>query len=190
MTRTPTTNWRPLRTERLILREFREADMDDIHAYGSDPEVCRFMLWGPNTPEDSRDFLDRTLAAQKTRPRDSFNIAVELADQGRLLGSVEVRLVDRSSRAGEIGYTFARPAWGQGFTTEAARAMLRHGFERLRLRRIVATCDTRNKGSWRVMEKLGMRREGEFRQDVKTLRGWRDSYLYALLAREWRRGAG
>jgi RimJ/RimL family protein N-acetyltransferase len=180
--------WLPLSTERLVLRAFREDDLGDAHAYGSDPEVTRFMLWGPNTIEDSRAFLERKLAEQAVWPRPSVNAAVELAAEGRVIGAIELRAFGSAERTGEIGYSFARAFWGHGYACEAAAAMIAQGFGRLRLRRIVATCDVRNRGSWRVMEKLGMRREGCFKKDVKVRRGWRDSYLYALLAEEWRKG--
>ena len=179
--------WLPLATPRLILREFRDSDLDAVHAYGSDPEVSRFMVWGPHTPEDSRAFLDRVLEGQTTWPRPNVSAAVELADSGRLIGAVELRVIDPDNRGGEFGYTFARDAWGQGYGPEAASALLRQGFEALGLNRIRATCDARNRKSWRAMEKLGLRREATFRKDVRVKGRWRDTYLYAVLREEWRR---
>ena len=176
----------PLTTPRLILREFREQDFDDIHHYGSQPDVVRFMIWGPNTEEETREFLDRKLAKQAARPRADVSVAAELIAKGRVMGALELRILDPASRTGEFGYCFGREHWNQGYATEAAGALIRVGFETLGLRRITANCDQRNTGSWRVMEKLGMRREGAFRQDVRARRGWRDSYLYAVLASEWR----
>ena len=188
--RKPIPRWLPLETARLILREFRESDLDDIHAYGSDPEVTRFMLWGPNTPEVSRQFLDRMLEEQQRWPRASVSMAVELIAERRIIGATHLAIIDETNRAGEIGYTFGRPYWGHGFGAEAAEAMLRQAFEGLRLRRVIATCDARNTRSWRLMEKLGLRREGCFRRDVRVKRRRRDSYLYALLASEWRARSG
>lgn len=184
------TDWLPLATARLVLREFREADFEDIHAYGADPEVSRFMPWGPNTPDDTRAFLGRMAQAQASPDRASVNAAIELAAENRVIGSVELRVLDSATRTGEVGYCIGRPYWGQGFVVEAATAMIGQGFETLRLRRIIATCNARNVRSWRVMHKLGMRREGHFLKDVKARRGWRDSFLYALLAEEWRAQAG
>jgi RimJ/RimL family protein N-acetyltransferase len=186
--RRPPATWLPVRTARLLLREFRESDLDDVHAYGSDAEVTRFMLWGPNTPEDSRAFLARTFEAQKASPRASFNAAVELVAEQRVIGAVEVRIANPDNRTAEIGYTFGRLYWGQGLGPEAAEAMLAHAFQTLRMHRVIATCDVRNTKSWRVMEKLGMRREALFRKDALVRGHWRDSYLYALLANEWRDG--
>ena len=180
--------WLPLRTPRLILREFRESDLDAVHAYGCDPEVARFMVWGPNTPEDSRAFLDRALEAQQTWPRASVNAAVERADSGRLIGSAELRVIDAANDWGEFGYCFHQDAWGQGYGPEAASTLIVQGFGPMGLHRITATCDVRNRRSWRVMEKLGMRREATFRKDVRVKGRWRDTHLYALLKQEWRGG--
>ena len=178
--------WLPLLTPRLILREFRDDDLDAVHAYGSDPEVARFMVWGPNTLEDSRAFMQRTLEAQQAWPRASVNAAVTLADSGRLIGSAELRVIDAENLIGEFGYSFHRDQWGHGYGPEAAAALMRQGFDAMGLHRITATCDVRNRKSWRVMEKLGLRREATFRKDVRVKGRWRDTYLYAILKEEWR----
>jgi ribosomal-protein-alanine N-acetyltransferase len=179
--------WLPLRTERLMLREFRENDFDDLHEYGSDPKVSRFMTWGPNTPKVSREYLDRALADQAVWPREVVNMAVEVAAEEKLIGALRFAVVDAPSLTADFGYTLNRAYWGRGYATEAAGAVIRQAFEVLGVRRVFATCDVRNTGSWTVMEKLGMRREARFRRDVKARSGWRDTYLYAILAGEWRR---
>jgi ribosomal-protein-alanine N-acetyltransferase len=182
---TPPEPWLPLKTERLILRPFREADYDDVHEYASDPRVTRFMTWGPNTPEISRKFLDIALAEQQVWPRAVVNMAAEVASERKMIGSVRFAVIDASTRTADFGYSLHRAYWNQGYATEAAGALVRHAFEVLGVRRVYATCDVRNTGSWRVMEKLGMRREARFHKDVRSRRGWRDTYLYAVLADEW-----
>ena len=87
----------------------------------------------------------------------------------------------------EIGWVFAQEHHGRGYATEAARALLSHAFKTLGLHRVIATCQPENPASWRVMEKLGMRREGYFRQCIARDSGiWWDEYFYATLADEWR----
>lgn len=176
--------WFPLMTARLRLREFTAADLDDIHAYGSDEAVARFMDWGPNTPEVSETFLRLRLTAQESWPRDDVSLAIDRLDGGGLIGAIRLWTVDEASRTAELGYSLASRCWRQGYGTEAARAMMAAGFETLGLHRIVATCDVRNAGSFGVMEKIGMRREAMFRQDRLIKGAWRDSYLYARLAQE------
>ena len=86
----------------------------------------------------------------------------------------------------EIGWAIGRPHQRRGYATEAARALLAHAFETLRCHRVVATCQPENVASWRVMEKLGMRREAHFRQALLRETGeWWDEYFYALLAEEY-----
>jgi ribosomal-protein-alanine N-acetyltransferase len=181
----PTEPWWPLRTERLVLREFRATDLDDIQAYAGDREVTRFLDWGPNTPEQTREFLAGAIAGQAAWPRFEFGFALDHLPSGRMIGSASLRLVDAPNRTVEVGYCLNRDFWGQGLMPEAARALAQAAFGRLGLHRLVATCDARNVGSSRVMEKLGMRREGLFRTDRQIKGAWRDTFIYAILAEEW-----
>jgi [ribosomal protein S5]-alanine N-acetyltransferase len=177
--------WFPIETERLLLREFRVADQADIHAYACDPEVVRLMIWGPNTPDQTRLYLETVLAAQEHWPRPEMALAVELTSERRVIGSIALRIKDETNRAADIGYVLNRAYWGRGYMVEAARAVLDAAFRQLELHRVWATCDPRNRASYRVMEKLGMRREAHFRKDVMEKEEWRDSYLYAILSEEW-----
>ena len=177
--------WFPLETERLRLRPFRPEDRDDVHAYGSDPMVSRFMVWGPNTEADTDFFLGKAIDAQDRWPRTDVSLAVELKATGQMIGSIRLWVVDADQRTAELGYSLARPQWRQGLTSEAALAMITAGFDVLGLHRIVATCDMRNRGSWGVMRKLGMRREGLLRRERMVKGAWRDTYVYALTEEEW-----
>lgn len=176
--------WLPIETERLLLRDFREADFDAIHVYATDPEVVRYMTWGPNTPEVTREVLDRNLKRQEIWPRDELSLAVEVKATGAMIGVISLH--DANTDNSAFGYCYNRDAWGQGYGTEAARALARIAFTELGHHRIWATCDARNHGSYAIMEKVGMRREGHLLQDTRAHDGWRDSYVYALLAEEWR----
>lgn len=177
--------WFPLTTERLVLREFRESDLDDVQAYSSRPEVCRFMTWGPNTPADTQAFMARNLAAQAQWPREGVNLAIEQRSDGRVIGSIRLTVSDRANGSGDFGYTLHSGSWRRGYATEASRALIEVGFRTLGLHRLWADCDPENVGSWGVMEKLGMRREAHHRHN-KLIKGeWRDSYLYAILVDEW-----
>jgi len=177
--------WFPIETPRLRLREFRPEDELDIHEYASDPEVVRLLIWGPNTRELTRAFLDRTLEEQQEWPRNSVGLAIELKEEERVIGSIGLRIKDERNRAADIGYVLARRNWGRGYMPEAAHATVDAAFRRVGLHRVWATCDVRNRASYRVMEKIGMRREAHFRKNAFEKNEWRDSYLYAVLAEEW-----
>ncbi|HEY1428037.1 MAG TPA: GNAT family protein [Candidatus Tumulicola sp.] len=166
------------------MREFRAEDEPDIHEYGSDPIVSRYCEWGPNTPQDTHAMVALRCDAQRKWPRDEVDLATELVDVGKVIGSITLAVVSRAHQTGMIGYAFSNLCWNRGYATEAAAALVRTGFEVLGLHRIWATCDTRNVASWRVMEKIGMRREAFFRRDVLQKGEWRDSYLYAALREE------
>lgn len=173
----------PIRTKRLLLRDVRADDFDAIHEYAIDEAVVRFMDWGPNTLDQTREAMDRWLAAQADAVRLALNLAVVVADEDRLIGSI--RLSYQGSQNADLGYSLHSGYWRRGYGAEAAGAMLQLGFERFGLHRIWATCDVRNAGSYGVMEKIGMRREGTFLQDVQVKGRWRDTHLYAVLAQEW-----
>jgi ribosomal-protein-alanine N-acetyltransferase len=174
-----------LRTERLLLREFVEDDWPAVHEYGSDPEVVRFMPWGPNTEDDTRAFVARALAAQREEPRREYHAAATLLDGGRLIGACSLHLGNPLHRSAMLGYCYARASWGHGYATEAARALVGFGFRELGLHRVWASCDAENIASARVMEKIGMTREGRLRQDANLHGRWRDSYVYGVLEGEW-----
>jgi [ribosomal protein S5]-alanine N-acetyltransferase len=173
--------WFPIRTERLLLREFTPTDEADLHEYASDPVVSRFMDWGPNTPEVTLERMHIHLQEQQVWPRDEVNLAVELCAESKLIGTIRISISDRRNGLADFGFVLNQRYWNLGYATEATQALLDAAFSVLKLHRVVATCDTRNVASARVMEKVGMRREGLFRRDVFQKGEWRDTYLYARL---------
>ena len=172
-----------LTSERLVLREFVRDDFDEVHRYASDPEVVKFMPWGPNTRAETRRFIERNIQAQVVKPRTSYELAITIDDE--LIGGCGLTIHSFSNKNAEIGYCLRRDMWGMGIATEAAGLLIRFGFGELGMHRIRALCDTGNHGSYRVMEKNGMQRE-EVLRDEKLIRGeWRDSYVYSILEDEW-----
>lgn len=177
--------WFPIETERLLLREYTLDDEAAIHEFASDPLVPRYDAWGPNTAQQTREHVLRHIEDQRIWPRDDVTLAAYVRAECKVIGSVRLWTVDVENRCAEIGYTFNRSYWNNGFATEAASALLGSAFAVLNVHRVVATCDTRNTGSWRVMEKIGMRREGHFVRDKFQKGEWRDTFFYALLAEDW-----
>ena len=168
-----------LRTDRLLLRPFHGDDVDDVFAYASDPEWGRHLpVPQPYTRRDAEEFVTGA-----TVPKPEQRLKWAIVHEGRVSGGIELRFRDHDSA--EIGYSLARPLWGRGLATEAAASVVGYGFEELDLARIWAAADVRNVASWRVMEKLGMRREGQLRSR-RVVHGERvDDVLYALLREEW-----
>jgi RimJ/RimL family protein N-acetyltransferase len=112
---------------------------------------------------------------------------VVLKEGNRLIGACALMVEGAEAKEAMLGYVYAREHWGNGYATEATAAVLRFGFETLGLHRIYSTADVLNVASWRVMEKLGMQREGLLREHVLSKGRWRNSYLYGILEDEWRK---
>lgn len=175
-----------LETERLVLREITERDFDAVHAYGSDPEVVRYVPWGPNTEQDTHDFLAHCLLSAAAEDRRDYVFGVEFRDDPGLLGSVGLYIKGTDEGQAMLGYAYGRAAWGRGIATEAARVMVAMGFDVLGLRRIWAACDPENTASRRVLEKVGMQVEGLLREDTVIRGEVRDTLLWGILEPEWR----
>src|SRR5262249_27881307 len=117
----------PIHTPRLTLRDFRAFDFDPVFAYASDPEVTRFMFYGPRDQAETRDYLQGVLQSQSETPRLTWEVAVVSTADGCLIGACDLTMED--AHAADLGYILARDAWGQGYATEIARTLLRAGFE-------------------------------------------------------------
>lgn len=173
-------------TKRLLMREYTAGDLDAVHAFAADPRVCVFVEWGPNTPEDSAAFLRSCLAEQHTEPRSVTTLAITV--DGAVIGSIALMPADssltpentREDGLAELGYVLAAEAWGKGYATEAAVAMLEFAGKSLGFRRVVATCRPENTGSIRVLEKAGLRRAALL-PGHKVIDGQaRDSLLFTI----------
>lgn len=166
-----------LGTRRLRLRDFESDDVEGVHQYAADPEVCRYMEWGPNTLAQTQAFVRDEIAATGSSDRDSFTWAITL--NGAVVGACSVTVTSRAHRRGEMGYVLARAHWGRGYASEAAAAVLDFARGELGLERVEATCRTENIASQRVLMKIGMQPEGVLRSHV-VIRGKReDSLLFA-----------
>jgi [ribosomal protein S5]-alanine N-acetyltransferase len=173
----------PLRTERLIARDFELSDFDAVHAYASDPEVARFMFFAPRTPDETRTYLERMVATQRQVPRTVWELAVIRAADGRLIGGCDLTLAQ--PHEADLGFIFARDAWALGFASEIARALVRAGFEELGVARVFATCDVDNHASARVLEHAGLTREARLDRHKFARDRWWTSFLYSLRRDDW-----
>lgn len=174
-------------TERLGLRELRPADAAAVAAGAGDRRVAAFLI---QVPSPYPIALARRWVAHRIDWWDQgrgVTLAVTLRDApDMLLGTVSLRRYHRDRRA-ELGYWLAQPAWGHGFATEAAQALVDFGFSELGLARIYAQVLADNRASLRVLDKLGMVNEGVKRQHVQKGRRLHDVVLYGLLRDEWSR---
>lgn len=177
----------PIVTARLRLRAFTRGDVDAVYAYRRRDDVAKFLTDEPMTRESCAEVVQqRTTQLALREDGDKLLLAVERQDTGAMIGEVSLILRSLLSRQGELGYIFNPDAQGHGFATEAARALLELAFAGANLHRIYARCDARNTASYRVMERLGMRREAHFREHALVKGEWDEEFVYALLENEWR----
>ncbi len=175
-----------IETARLSLRSFRPDDWRDLHEYLSQPAVLEFE---PADPSDEAQC--KVLAAERSRGSAFWAVCLKVG--GKMVGHVYFsRLEPPELMTWELGYIFNPAFGGHGYATEACRALLDHGFGELGAHRVVAMCDPKNPPSWRLLERLSLRREGHlrqagfFRRDDDGAPLWHDAYQYALVAEEWR----
>ena len=144
-----------LETPRLNLRDFRNEDFEDVHAYASDPEVTRQLSWGPNAPAETRDFLERAQRGILEVPRESFDWAITRKSDGRVIGGCGLYRRTGNKAEFEIGYCLSRPTWGQGFGKEMIKVVLEYGLSTLRARRIIALIFPGNERSGGLAKSAG-----------------------------------
>lgn len=174
-----------LTTERLVLRPFALEDAAEVTRLVSDRRIADTTLNIPH-PYDEEIAEGWIGTHAEVAERDQgLTLAVTERAGGHLVGAIGLS-INRPHRRGELGYWVAVEHWGRGYATEASRAMLGYAFGPLDLSRVVAHCLTRNEASWRVMEKLGMQREGRLREHVVKWDVPEDIWMYGILRDEWR----
>ncbi|MCL2519279.1 MAG: GNAT family N-acetyltransferase [Oscillospiraceae bacterium] len=172
-----------IETERLILRALTVDDFEAVHSYMSCFETGIYMPWGVNTAEEARNYINLAMTEAEKNPVFHYHYAAVLKETDKLIGGCRV------SCDGSLCWVLHRDYWKQGYGAEMGKAMMRFGFEELNQHRIFASCDTENTNSYRLMEKLGMRREGtflEYRPPNKLSdKKYSDTFIYAILRDEW-----
>ncbi len=172
-----------LETVRLNIRRFLPTDWQDLFEYLSQEEVVKYEPYDVFTEEQSKQE-----AIKRSRNPDFW--AVCLKDTGKLIGNVY--LSKRDFDTWELGYVFNKDYQGKGYATEAARAMLDDIFVNCSAHRVFAMCNPINTSSWKLLERLNMRRESHLLKNVwffKDENGdpiWQDTYEYAILNEEWK----
>jgi len=175
-----------LETARLLLRPFTAGDVDAVHAYHGLDEVARYQYWEPRSRDEVAVEVAKWMEPDgKPEAPLSLVLAVTLRSTQALIGDMVLLFRDWEARQGEIGFSFNPAFAGQGYATEAANAVMDLGFGHFKLHRLFGRCDARNDRSWRLMERLGMRREAHFREHALFKGEWDEEFYYALLSREW-----
>lgn len=175
-----------LESDRLKYRQFTMDDVDAVHGYAGVVDNVIYMMWGPNTKEQTEAFIDQAMVWSKEIPCTNYQYAAVLKESGELIGGCNLAISDNE---GEIGWILHKDYWRQGYGAEMGQEMLRLAFDELNLHRVSAHCDKENVGSYKIMEKIGMRREGVFLESRPahklSNREYGGELSYAMLGDEW-----
>ena len=176
----------PLQTERLLLRPFTAGDLDALLAIQSRDDVTRYLYWDPRTAAEVREVLDRKVRSTAiVAEGDNLSLAAVLRESGELIGDCSLRWLSAEHRQAEIGFIFHPDHHGQGYSTEAAAALLALAFDGLRVHRVIGRLEARNTASARVLERLGMRKEAHLVENEHVKGEWQSEIIYAQLEGEW-----
>lgn len=164
----------------VALRDFSQADLDQMAQIVADPRVTDWLSFDPRDRPAAQRMLTGAITAAEQDPRTEYYLGVVLPEDDTVLGFA--RLAVTTSTSAKLGYAIHADRWGHGYATAAARVLVDHGFTKLGLHRITAAAGPDNAASHAVLTRIGFSREGRLRDHVHTHGAWRDSILYSLLA--------
>ena len=175
-----------LKSKNLILRPLLETDLEYFASYRSDPGVARYQSWStPYTLNQAANLLKLMNSFPAGTPGNWYQLAIERQVQPGIIGDCVFQILAHDHRQARIGFTLAQPFQKKGYATEAVKCLLTYLFDELHLHRVSAVCDAENIASARLLERLGMRREGQLIENIWFKGSWGSEYLYAILDREW-----
>ncbi|MEN6357878.1 MAG: GNAT family N-acetyltransferase [Armatimonadota bacterium] len=174
-----------LETERLVIRKYTLEDIDDYYGFASDPEVTKFLRWGPHpnwsyTSEYIQGVLD-SYSDGKDTPW-----GIEHKAEKKIIGSIHIMQLDLYHKKAQIGFVLARTYWGNGYMVEAVNTVFEYCFTKLQLNRIEGLCIPENNAGVRVMQKTGMKLEGLLRQCQYQKSEFRDFQIFAILRSDYK----
>jgi len=172
-----------LTTEKLVLKSLQEEDADGLLAYRAEPAVVRFQLWCPKRPSEAHAFIRSAQFDGEPQVGRWNQFGIYWRDTNQLIGDIGLNLVN--AQQAEIGYTIALEWQRRGVAKTAVSRLLAYLFDERNLHRIIANADSENVASIALLQKLGFRQEGHFRESYQVNGAWHDEVQYALLHQEW-----
>ncbi|MEM9648697.1 MAG: GNAT family N-acetyltransferase [Bacteroidota bacterium] len=175
-----------LQTQRLLLSPISPSDLEKIHELHSLPETDRFNTLGiPDSLNQTREIIEDWVKKNNNGDNTNFTLKIKHTESQEFVGLIALNLGAPKFKIAEVWYKLHSDFWKKGFATEALNRILTFGFVDLGLHRIEAGCAVENLGSIRVLEKVGMTREGRKRQVLPLKDGWSDNFHYAILASDF-----
>ena len=171
-----------LQTSRLVLEDLSPLNLADIHQLHSLPQTDEFNTLGiPDSLHTTETIVNEWLAQQEAIPRMSYTFVITLRATQSFVGLIALNLGASNFRKAEVWYKLHPGFWRQGFAREALTRVLQFAFSELRLHRVEAGCAVENTASFRLLESVGMTREGRKRKALPIRGQWVDNYFYAIL---------
>ncbi len=179
-----------LETERLVLRDITEDDIDAVFGiYSKGKKYFQYTrIPHPYGREDAEAFVSKVIEGYQTL--ESFYVAIIERKSKRFIGSISINRFSHADDFAEVGYSVGEEFAGRGYVTEAASAFIDYCFRRFDLNRIEIHAAVDNQASLRIIEKLGAKKEGRSRQSVRARNGYLDEYNFSILRKEWKRKGG
>ncbi len=173
-----------IESKHLILRPFDCNDLDIVMKLYCDEEIMEYMPFPVLNHEKARELLNRFVTGWEVAPQINYEMAVVDKETSKKIGRAEITR-NYSEESAMIGWMLIKSAWGKGYATEIARTLIDYCFHELQVHRVYALCHPDNIGSWKVMEKCGMRKEAHFIQKCKYTKAdgirWEDELEYAMI---------
>jgi len=172
-------------SDRLLLRPIQIEDADSIFLYRSDSQVNQYQGWIPKTIFDVHDFIIKKVSTEINRQGTWFQFVIIKKDDNKLIGDIGVHFLASDASQVEMGCTLYREYHGNGFAFEAVKATINYLFDELDKRRIIASIDSRNQPSIRLIERLGFRKKAHLKESPAPTSECADDLIYAILKDEW-----
>ncbi len=176
-----------LETDRLLVRAFRDEDLEAFLAYRNDPLVAEYQGWDvPYPREKALEFIAEMKSKNPVEPEGWLQAAIVLKESGEYIGDCAFFVKKDDNRKAYVGCTIAQKYWQRGYAVEVVRRLLAYLFDELHLHRVVAETDVENDASISTLERLGFRREAHLVENIWFKGRWASEYHYAMLEREWK----
>jgi len=173
-----------IHTPRLVLRMFKDSDLEDVLAYRSNTEVCRY-IGALMSKEEALRHIQTRKQSWSGSEGDTLSLAIELRDAGKVVGEMVMRFVSAAAHQVEIGCALHPEYHVRKLATEASLALIRYAFEEMGMHRIVGICDVDNTPSLHLATGIGFKHEGTLRENAFRHGEWRDEHVLSILDREW-----
>ena len=174
-----------IETKRLMMRALTLTDAPAMYSYRSAPEVMRHQAWHPANEKEIQAFIRKNRRLKFNTANTWVQLGIYLKPTNELIGDIGIHFLPLDNWQVEIGFTISLKYQGKGFATEAVKQLLNYLFNNLRKHRVIASVDPENAASIRLLERVGMRKEGHFIKSIWNGKGWADDITYAILEEDW-----